>query len=60
MSQKLDMDISDMTSYLQELRYINGKDYWEELDKPILNTLEDCNITKLDVRRVYRYIDKNE
>ena len=60
LSQKLDMDISDTNAYLQELRYINGSNYWEELDKPILNTLEEYNITKLDIRRVYRYIDKNE
>ena len=60
LSQKLDMDISDISAYLQELRYINGSNYWEGLDKPILNTLEDYNITKLDIRRAYRYIDKNE
>lgn len=60
LSQKLDMDISDTNAYLEELRYINGSNYWEELDKPILNTLEEYNITKLDIRRVYRYIDKND
>lgn len=60
MSQKLDMDISDIHAYLQETRYINGNDYWEEVDKPILKKLEEFNITKLDIRRAYRYLDKNE
>lgn len=60
MSQKLDMDINDIHAYLQETRYINGNDYWEEVDKPILKKLEEFNITKLDIRRAYRYLDKNE
>jgi SpoVK/Ycf46/Vps4 family AAA+-type ATPase len=60
MSQKLDMDTSDVNAYLQELRYMNGKEYWEELNTPLMNALEESNITKLDVRRAYRYIDKNE
>jgi len=45
----------------QELRIFKGKDFYEKND--ILNAVEkmfqDTNITKLDIKRVYRFLDKN-
>jgi hypothetical protein len=60
MCQKLDMDRRDLFSFLEKLRYINGDDYWELNDNDTNNEFNDLNISKLDVRRIYRYIDKNE
>ena len=60
MCQKLDMDHSDLFSFLEKLRYINGDNYWELNDNATNNEFNDLNISKLDVRRIYRYIDKNE
>jgi len=60
MCQKLDMDRRDLFSFLEKLRYINGNDYWELNDNVTNNEFNDLNISKLDVRRIYRYIDKNE
>jgi len=60
MSQKLDMDTSDLIAYLHNLRCINENEYWENPDKEILKQLDEKNITKLDIRRAYRYLDKDE
>jgi len=66
MCQNLDMDRKDLIAFFQELRlYFNEgetagdftqvQDNMEQLD--IL--FEDTNVTKLDIRRMYRYLDKN-
>jgi len=60
MCQKLDMGRSDLFSFLEKLRYINCDEYWEMNDNDINIAFNDLNISKLDVRRIYRYIDKNE
>jgi len=66
MCQNLDMDRKDLIAFFQELRlFFNGgettgdftqaPDTMEQLDL----LFEDTNITKLDIRRMYRYLDKN-
>ena len=60
MCQKLDMDRHDLFSFLEKMRYINGDEYWELNDNETNISFNDINISKLDVRRIYRYIDKNE
>lgn len=60
MCQKLDVDRADLFSFLEKLRYINCDEYWELNDNETCTAFNDLNISKLDVRRIYRYIDKNE
>lgn len=60
MCQKLDMDRADLFSFLEKLRYINCDEYWELNNNETNTAFNDLNISKLDVRRIYRYIDKNE
>jgi DNA polymerase III delta prime subunit len=59
--QELDMDRNDMVSFFQELRVFYGKDIYTKTD--LLNDAEkifiDKNISKLDIKRIYRYLDKN-
>jgi dephospho-CoA kinase len=53
--QKLDMDKNDLLSFFQELRLKNGEDFYNK------NTtiFQDYDISKLDIKRIYRYLDKN-
>jgi len=58
--QELDMDKRDVISLFQELRIftkddMNQTDLLNEFDK----IFENYKITKLDVKRMYRYLDKN-
>ena len=59
--QELDMDKKDLISFFQELRLFYGKDFLSQTEK--LNTVEkifeNYNIDKLDIKRMYRYLDKN-
>ena len=59
--QEMDMDRADMISFFQELRLMYGSDFFNKSDK--INDVEkifvDTNITKLDIKRIYRYLDKN-
>ena len=59
--QELEMERSDMVSFFQELRLFYGADFFNKSDR--LNNAEkifaDTNITKLDIKRIYRYLDKN-
>jgi SpoVK/Ycf46/Vps4 family AAA+-type ATPase len=59
--QELDMDKSDLIAMFQELRVNNGEDF---CNQPLrINDYEaifiNNNITKLDIKRMYRYLDKN-
>jgi SpoVK/Ycf46/Vps4 family AAA+-type ATPase len=49
--QKLGMDKKDLFGFFIELK--NNLD-----DNEIINQLENCEISKLDVNRIYRYIEK--
>jgi hypothetical protein len=62
--QKLDMDKKDLIAYFQEFRMqynLQGDDFINNLN--IMNALEKMfetyEITKLDIKRIYRYIDRN-
>jgi DNA polymerase III delta prime subunit len=61
LSQELDMDKKDVASFFQELRLRYGTDYMNKTE--LLNEVEkifnDTKISKLDIKRVYRYLDKN-
>lgn len=59
--QELDMDKKDLISMFQEIRLYFGNDFCNRTD--LLNEVEKLfdthNITKLDIKRMYRYLDKN-
>jgi DNA polymerase III delta prime subunit len=64
MCQKLDMDKKDMLAFFQELRlFYESKGLDIANDTAVLNTIdtyfENYDITKLDVRRIYRFLDCN-
>lgn len=59
--QKLDMDKSDLICFFQELQLIHGNDVVNKLDKykELEKYFQDYDISKLDIKRIYRYLDKN-
>lgn len=61
LSQNLDMDKKDTIALFQEIRLCIGKDFSN--DNEILNQVNDLfenyDINKLDIKRFYRYLDKN-
>lgn len=60
--QTLDMDKKDVVSFFQELRiYYGGNGFLNraELINDAENIFEDKKIGKLDIKRIYRYLDKN-
>jgi len=61
LSQALDLDKKDLLCMFQELRLYKGGDFCNQTDKlnEIEKIFENNNITKLDIKRIYRYLDKN-
>jgi DNA polymerase III delta prime subunit len=61
MCQELDMDKKDMIAFFQELRLIYGGDFLSnpEIVQIVEEMFENYNINKLDIKRIYRYLDKN-
>ena len=71
--QELDMDKKDLTSFFQELRlhivganleYVADISYADVLNNTELlaqfeQIFDNYNIKKLDIRRIYRYLDRN-
>jgi hypothetical protein len=59
--QQLDVDKKDLTTMFQELRLYKGGDFCNQTDQlnDVEKMLENYNITKLDIKRMYRYLDKN-
>jgi hypothetical protein len=59
--QELDMDKKDLISFFQELRLFHGKDFLSQTDQlnMVEKLFENYNIDKLDIKRIYRYLDKN-
>jgi replication factor C subunit 1 len=59
--QELDMDKKDLVALFQELRLFYGGDFCSQVDR--LNEVEklfdNYSISKLDIKRMYRYLDKN-
>lgn len=60
--QVLDMDKKDVVSFFQELRiYYGGNGFLNRTDtiNDAEKVFEDTKISKLDIKRIYRYLDKN-
>ena len=59
--QELDMDKKDVISLFQEIRLHYGKDFCNEVDKlaEVEHLIDNDNVKKLDIKRMYRYLDKN-
>jgi DNA polymerase III delta prime subunit len=60
--QTLDMDKKDVVAFFQELRiYYGGNAFLNkiELINDAEKIFEDLKISKLDIKRIYRYLDKN-
>jgi hypothetical protein len=61
MCQELDMDKKDLVSFFIELRIIYGKEFHNNTERlgVVEKFFENYNIGKLDIKRIYRYLDKN-
>lgn len=61
LSQNLEMDKKDTIALFQEIRLCIGKDFNNdnELLSQVSEIFENYNINKLDIKRFYRYLDKN-
>ena len=59
--QDLDMDKKDVITFFQELRMFFGIDFQNQVDSmnQVEELFENHNIRKLDIKRMYRYLDKN-
>jgi len=59
--QELNMDKKDMKAFFQELRLLYGNTFYNQTDKlnEVMELFQNLNISKLDVKRMYRYLDKN-
>jgi len=59
--QELDMDKKDIVAFFQELRLFHGNEFLTQTEKmnDIEKIFENYNIDKLDIKRMYRYLDKN-
>jgi hypothetical protein len=55
------MDKKDLISYFQELRLFYGNEYYlnTEILSMVEQTINNANIDKLDIKRIYRYLDRN-
>jgi len=56
--QKLDMDKNDLVTFFQELRLKNGENITKN-NSFIDSIFDEYDINKLDIKRLYRYLDKN-
>jgi hypothetical protein len=59
--QQLDLDKKDLISFFHELRLFKGGDFTNQNDQlnEVEKMFENYDITKLDIKRIYRYLDKN-
>jgi len=59
--QLLDMDKKDLVSFFQEIRLHYGEDFLNKLESlnDVEKFLDNEDISKLDIKRMYRYLDKN-
>ena len=58
LSQQMNMDKKDMLSFFQEFRLHTGDDVHEKINI-IENIFEGLTINKLDIKRIFRFLDKN-
>ena len=56
--EKLDKEFEKNKKLLEELQKLNDKIQKEEDDNDIINLFENYEITKLDINRIYRYLEK--
>ena len=61
LTQQLDMDKKDINSLFQELRLYYGNKFSNNLEAltDIETIFEPCGLSKLDVKRMYRYLDRS-
>ena len=61
LTQLLDMDKNDLVAFFQELRLFYGTNFYNESDKinEAEKLFETYGMNKLDIKRMYRYLDKN-
>jgi hypothetical protein len=61
LSQELDMDKKDLVAFFQELRLYYEGDFCGSVDtlNEVEHLFENYQISKLDIKRMYRYLDKN-
>jgi replication factor C subunit 1 len=59
--QELDMDKKDLVAFFQELRLFYGGDFCGSVEKmnDVEKLFDTYFISKLDIKRLYRYLDKN-
>lgn len=59
--QDLDMDKKDLIAFFQELRFFFGDDFQNNVDlmTHVCRLFENNDIGKLDIKRMYRYLDNN-
>jgi hypothetical protein len=55
------MDRKDLISFFQEMRLFYGVDFYNqpEILGQVAKLFENHDISKLDIKRMYRYLDKN-
>jgi DNA polymerase III delta prime subunit len=58
MCQKLDLDKKDLIAIFQEWK-LKSMLYDDKYLKMMEQSMENCNINKLDIKRMYRFIEKN-
>ena len=61
LSQELNLDKRDIVSLFQELRLFLNGDFCNNVEmlNSVEHLFENYNLTKLDIKRIYRYLDKN-
>jgi len=59
--QDLDMDKKDLIAFFQELRFFFGDDFQNNVESMthVCKLFENNSIGKLDIKRMYRYLDNN-
>ena len=59
--QELDMDRKDVYAFFQELRMLNGSDFLNNQEQLniVHQIFQGTSIQKLDIKRMYRFLDKN-
>jgi hypothetical protein len=55
------MDKKDLVAFFQEIRLKNGNNFYDktEILNAVEKSFENYEICKLDIKRMYRFLDKN-
>jgi Cdc6-like AAA superfamily ATPase len=59
--QELDLDKKDLVAFFQEMRLFYGREFMSSAEKmaEVDRIMEDYEIDRLDIKRMFRYLDKN-